>query len=231
MGETIDYTNLVGFASQLRLRQFRGTFWCTSQSPGRERWLRASFFGENQEQLQDDLKWLNARFGLSANETLFCIEADGRIIMRLSPHAANALQIHSVLPAGEAYRGYVDAMMQLFQAEGGLGADIAPIIKAQHLLKQVHEAIIEEVRGDMSHTRKRKKKSAAPETPEANEQRARDAGKGLANLIYFSGAINPSHISDVDAVLERVLNQVEREALYRCFPQAVMRTTHERKER
>lgn len=231
MGETVDYTNLVGFASQRRLRQFRGTFWCTSQSPGRERWLRASFFGENQEQLQDDLKWLHARYGLSTNETLFCIEAGGRIIMRLSPHAAKALQIHSILPPGEAYRGYVDALMQLFQAEGEQGADIAPIIKAQHIQKQVHDAIMEETRGDMAHTRKRRKNPSTLQASDANMQRAQDAGKGLANLICFSGAIGQNQISDVDAALERVLNQAEREAVCRCFPHAVMRAAPARKER
>lgn len=209
--EEIDDTNVWSFSAEGRLRQFRQTYWCTSRTPSYANWPRISVFGIPLERLQTDLNRISQKLKLKGNETVCCDVGDGRVVMRLSPDAAKAMGIdtHYVLPPGNAYRGYVDALMAVLHGEEPEAA-----VKAWQRCADLHQKVLTDkekpVRG--------KRRTGVGELS-AVETSAMEAGKGLMRAVCAQPSWEPLLHPAMMRAVEEVLAQAEREAIFRCFPQ------------
>lgn len=192
-------SNVASFGAGVLQRQLQGTYWCTSRNPERKDWRRASFFGEDAQKMHDNLQALARRQHLPPNEAMLSVEEGGRVVVRLSPHAADRLNIQSthVLPKGEAYSQYVDALM------GALPQEMTQ--DARNDLIFIHGTV-------------RNNYNFAAEPPVNS---AIHAGKALRAVFLNHVHTQGMPPARQEKALESLLFQARHEALYRRFPEEI----------
>ncbi len=191
-----DQSNVARFSAAVLERGLKSVYWCTSSAQERKGWRRASFFGDAGD-VNKDVQAMARKYHLGANEIMLSVEQQGRMVLRLSPNAAERIGIEKlhVLPKGEAYGAYVDALMEAARQE-------ASPASAGNTFEFLHEQIMHGT------------KAALP----AVEQKAFSAGKAMAAVFlkHAHACGMPSHKED--AALEALLTQAEKEAFARSFP-------------